>query len=390
MSTLPPPQQSLPQLLRRKPPRLSAPVSGLRPIPPLPAEELRENFGSFDSPEAEPEPTDLDESGRERHPKQCGLFGVAVGVPLEERNLRRTIARQPLSTANDVEDDWTGDGRWNFGVLGTFDRRVGLQRGAPGPATTSYTGPIHSPRPRGGRGRGIGGMRGFRGAYRGGGGFRSSPADSDYAMLPPMPPMEQYSQSVPYGFNPYAYGPYAPPPPPMWNPYAPYGTMPPMPPPPPPAILGGTAPPPMPVTNVGYMLDQMRYYVLGQVEYYLSVQNMCQDLYLRQQMDSQGWIPVSTVASFNRLRRLTPDAHIVREMMALSSFVELSPDGEKARMAHGAWSTFVLPDAQDASASSAASEPTMGGTSPATSLDADGGEGEGALRLVGMGEGEGA
>ncbi|KAG8686653.1 hypothetical protein FRC08_012384, partial [Ceratobasidium sp. 394] len=359
--------QSLPQLLRRKPPRLSAPVSGLRPIPPLPAKELRENFGSFDSPEAEPEPTDLDESGRERHPKQCGLFGVAVGVPLEERNLRRTIARQPLSTANDVEDDWTGDGRWNFGVLGTFDRRVGLQRGAPGPATASYTGPIHSPRPRGGRGRGIGGMRGFRGAYRGGGGFRSSPADSDYAMLPPMPPMEQYSPSVPYGFNPYAYGPYAPPPPPMWNPYAPYGTMPPMPPPPPPAILGGTAPPPMPVTNVGYMLDQMRYY-----------------------MDSQGWIPVSTVASFNRLRRLTPDVHIVREMMALSSFVELSPDGEKARMAHGAWSTFVLPDAQDASASSAASEPTMGGTSPATSLDADGGEGEGALRLVGMGEGEGA
>ncbi|KAG9088571.1 hypothetical protein FS749_002058 [Ceratobasidium sp. UAMH 11750] len=30
-----------------------------------------------------------------------------------------------------MEDDWIGDGRWNFGVLGTFDRRVGLQRGAP-------------------------------------------------------------------------------------------------------------------------------------------------------------------------------------------------------------------------------------------------------------------
>ncbi|KAG9083073.1 hypothetical protein FRC07_014021 [Ceratobasidium sp. 392] len=205
-----------------------------------------------------------------------------------------------------------------------------------------------------------------------------------------MPPMEHYgSPSLPYGFNPYAYGPYGPPPPPMWNPYAPYGGMPPMPPPPPPAILGGTAPPPMPVTNVGYMLDQTRYYVLGQVEYYFSVQNMCQDLYLRQQMDSQGWIPISTVASFNRLRRLTPDVHIVREMMMLSSLVEISPDGDKARMAHGAWSTFVLPDAQDASASSvsAASEPvTMGGTSPATSVDVEGGEGEGALRLVGMGE----
>ncbi|KAG8771166.1 hypothetical protein FRC12_003807 [Ceratobasidium sp. 428] len=107
-------------------------------------------------------------------------------------------------------------------------------------------------------------------------------------------------------------------------------------------------------------------------------------------MDSQGWIPVSTVGSFNRLRRLTPDAQLVREMMMLSALVEISADGEKARMAQGAWSTFVLPDAQDASvsASSAASEPTMGGTSPATSVDVDSaaGEGEGALRLVGMGE----
>jgi la-related protein 1 len=108
-------------------------------------------------------------------------------------------------------------------------------------------------------------------------------------------------------------------------------------------------------------------------------------------MDSQGWIPVHTVASFNRLRRLTPDTQVVRDMMVLSSLVELSPDGEKARMAHGAWTPFVLPDAQDASASSAASEPTMGGTSPATSVDADGGaEGKGALGLVGVGGGEGA
>ncbi|KAG8713603.1 hypothetical protein FRC09_018532 [Ceratobasidium sp. 395] len=376
MSAVPPPsstqqqqQSQAQQLLRRKAPRLSAPVSGLRPIPPLAAEERRENFGSFDS--TEPESTDLDESGLDRLVKQYGRFGVAVGVPLGERNQRRTAARRPLSTANDIEEDWTGDGRWTFGLLGSFDRRAGLSRNnnapghghGPGPATGSYMGPIHSPRPRGARGRGGfgGGMRGMRGMHRGGGQWRGSPANSDYAMLPAMPPMEQYpSPSMPW-FNPYAYGPYAPPPPPMWNPYAPYGGMPPMPPPPPPAIMGGTAPPPVPITN----------------------------------MDSQGWIPVSTVTSFNRLRRLTLDVQLVREMMMLSALVELSADGEKARMAQGAWSTFVLPDAQDASVSassqSVASEPTMGGTSPATSVDVDAGagEGEGALRLVGMGEGEG-
>ncbi|KAG8771167.1 hypothetical protein FRC12_003808 [Ceratobasidium sp. 428] len=298
MSAVPPLSTQQPQaqqLFRRKAPRLSAPVSGLRPIPPLAAEARRENFGSFDSTEPKlTESTDLDESGLEGLAKQYGRFGVAVGVPLEERNQRRTAARRPLSTANDIEEDWTGDGRWTFGLLGSFDRRAGLSRNnapghGPGPATGSYGGPIHSPRPRGARGRGGfgGGMRGMRGMHRGGGGqWRGSPADSDYAMLPAMPPMEQYpSPSMPW-FNPYAYGPYAPPPPPMWNPYAPYGGMPPMPPPPPPAIMGGTAPPPIPITNVGYMLDSTRYYVLGQVEYYFSVQNMCQDLYLRQQASS--------------------------------------------------------------------------------------------------------
>ncbi|QRV82229.1 La domain-containing protein [Ceratobasidium sp. AG-Ba] len=388
MSSLPPPPQPAP-LLKRKAPRLSPAVSGTRPIPPLPPKERRERFGSIDEPERDPEATDLDEPERERQPKQCERFGVAVGVSLEERNARRTAARRPLATINDIEDDWVGDGRFNFGILGTFDRRVGLQRASgpgPGPVTSNYGGVIHSPRPRGGRGRGgmSGGMRGFRGGYRGG--YRSSPADSEY-MLPPMPPMDPYG--APYGFNPYAYGPYGPPPPPMWNPYAPYGPMPMVPPPPPPAILGGTAPPPIPITNLGYMLDPMRYYVLGQVEYYLSVQNMCQDLYLRQQMDSQGWIPVATVASFNRLRRLTPDVHVVREMMSISSIIELSPDGEKARMTQGAWAQFVLPDAQDASSASEATTATVDGTSPATSVRVDvdvEAEGEGALRLVGMGE----
>lgn len=189
-------------------------------------------------------------------------------------------------------------------------------------------------------------------------------------MLAPAPmPIDPY-----YGFNPYGYQGYVPVPP-MWGPYAPYGVMPP--PPPPPIMGSGQAPPPVPVTNVGYMLDPMRYYVLGQIEYYFSVQNMCQDLYLRQQMDTQGWIPISTVGSFNRLRKLTQDVHLVREMMHISSLVEVSADGEKARMANGGWSTFVLPDAQDASSSSAPE-----GTSPATSLDAV--EEKSALGLVGV------
>ncbi|KAH7320440.1 hypothetical protein B0J17DRAFT_685221, partial [Rhizoctonia solani] len=65
-------------------------------------------------------------------------------------------------------------------------------------------------------------------------------------------------------------------------------------------------------------------------------------------MDNQGWIPISTIGSFNRLRKLTTDIAIVRETMHMSSIVEISSDGEKARMAHGGWTQFVLPGASSA------------------------------------------
>ncbi|KAF8755457.1 the RNA-binding Lupus La protein [Rhizoctonia solani] len=68
------------------------------------------------------------------------------------------------------------------------------------------------------------------------------------------------------------------------------------------------------------------------------------------QMDSQGWIPISTIASFNRLRKLTTDFNLVRDTMHMSSLVEISPDGEKARMSHGGWAQFVLPGAQSGDA----------------------------------------
>ncbi|CEL63325.1 putative HTH La-type RNA-binding protein C1527,03 OS=Schizosaccharomyces pombe (strain 972 / ATCC 24843) GN=SPAC1527.03 PE=1 SV=1 [Rhizoctonia solani AG-1 IB] len=170
--------------------------------------------------------------------------------------------------------------------------------------------------------------RGYRGRGGGGGGggyYRGSPADPDHLMLPPGPPVGPYN---PYEFHPW----YMPAVPPMWVPYAP----------PQPAPTG--APMPMPITQLPYPVDGLRYYVLGQVEYYFSIQNMCQDLYLRQQMDTQGWIPISTIASFNRLRKLTTDLALIRETMQMSSIVEISVDGEKARMSHGGWTQFVLPE----------------------------------------------
>ncbi|KAJ1301930.1 hypothetical protein OPQ81_000769 [Rhizoctonia solani] len=334
---IPQPHTPLPQI-KRKSPRSSAPVTAVCPIPTTPSTT---RFGAIDRPTSPPPDSDPTNHSDAR-PKQPGRFGVSVGVPLAERTARRQAARRPTSTAQDIEDDWTGDGRWNFGVLGTYDRRAPLARIPQQPHNQPT---IHSPRARGARGRG-GMSRGYRGRGGGGYGYRGSPADSEYAILPPAPPMDPYN---PYGYNPWGYMPV----PPMWMPYAP---------PPPPVVPTTGAPLPMPITQLPYPVDGLRYYVLGQVEYYFSIQNMCQDLYLRQQMDAQGWIPISTIASFNRLRKLTTEITVVRETMQMSSIVEVSTDGEKARMAYGGWAQFVLPSAPSAGGQTAEGEPSGLGT----------------------------
>ena len=59
------------------------------------------------------------------------------------------------------------------------------------------------------------------------------------------------------------------------------------------------------------------------------------------QMDSQGWIPISTIASFKRVLRLTPDVNLVRDVLYLSSMVQVRE--QWVRM--GGWEKYVLPDA---------------------------------------------
>ena len=44
------------------------------------------------------------------------------------------------------------------------------------------------------------------------------------------------------------------------------------------------APVPVPLSTIAFPLDATRYYLLGQLEYYLSTQNLAQDFYLRQQV----------------------------------------------------------------------------------------------------------
>ncbi|KAF5380054.1 hypothetical protein D9615_006132 [Tricholomella constricta] len=136
------------------------------------------------------------------------------------------------------------------------------------------------------------------------------------------------------------------------------------------------APPvPVPVSPISFPLDPTRWYLLGQLEYYLSPQNMAQDFFLRRQvghlqrhpyrlptsytdcilgqMDSRGWVPIALIASFNRVRQLTMDIQLVRDVLMLSSVVQVQD--EWVRMA--SWEQFVLPDAAPSSIERGYGEP---------------------------------
>ncbi|KAI0067449.1 hypothetical protein BV25DRAFT_1819791 [Artomyces pyxidatus] len=211
---------------------------------------------------------------------------------------------------------------------------------------------------RRGRGSNGGYGRGYtsRGFSRGGGyhnprqppplPFNVTPPAPVYnALHPPTPPQTEVNQYFPPPFVPQGYEAYQ-----YQQPQAPYVPAAPPPPPPaapqpaPPAPGPGQAPPiPRPLSNISFPLDLPRYYLLGQLEYYLSSQNLAQDFYLRQKMDSRGWIPIQLLASFNRVKQFTTDPHMVREVLSLSLVVEVRDD--HVRMGGGEWQQFVLPDA---------------------------------------------
>ena len=81
-----------------------------------------------------------------------------------------------------------------------------------------------------------------------------------------------------------------------------------------------------------------------QMEYYLSVENLCKDLFLRKHMDSQGYVLLGVLTNFNRIRSLTQDLEIIRMACSQSSQIEFGtgPDGlDRVRKRHE-WQPWIL------------------------------------------------
>lgn len=65
----------------------------------------------------------------------------------------------------------------------------------------------------------------------------------------------------------------------------------------PPGGLGSGAPPVNPQDRQHLVRT-----VQQQIEYYFGVDNLCKDMYLRKHMSEEGWVPLSLIANFARVR----------------------------------------------------------------------------------------
>ncbi|XP_042507802.1 la-related protein 1C [Macadamia integrifolia] len=85
---------------------------------------------------------------------------------------------------------------------------------------------------------------------------------------------------------------------------------------------------------------QLRAVLVKQIDYYFSSENLCKDIFLRQNMDEQGWVPVPLIAGFNRVKQLTNNISFILDAVRSSTIVEVQ--GDKIRKRND-WMSWPLP-----------------------------------------------
>ncbi|RVW30367.1 La-related protein 1A [Vitis vinifera] len=70
----------------------------------------------------------------------------------------------------------------------------------------------------------------------------------------------------------------------------------------------------------------LRANILKQIEYYFSDENLPHDRYLLSLMDDQGWVPISDIAGFNRVKKMTTDIPFILDALRGSHTIECRLD----------------------------------------------------------------
>ncbi|GAB1607282.1 la-related protein 1B isoform X2 [Argonauta hians] len=81
---------------------------------------------------------------------------------------------------------------------------------------------------------------------------------------------------------------------------------------------------------------QVKEFIKSQIEYYLSEDNLNRDYFLRQNMDQDGWIPLTLISTFRRIANATKVMDVIIESLQDSDTVEYSNDLNSVRPKEGA------------------------------------------------------
>ncbi|KAK6246928.1 hypothetical protein QUC31_018493 [Theobroma cacao] len=113
---------------------------------------------------------------------------------------------------------------------------------------------------------------------------------------------------------------------------------------PPPGSIRGPHPPrfvPYPINPGTAMYPPetatLRANIVKQIEYYFSDENLQTDHYLISLMDDQGWVPISAIADFKRVKRMSTDIKFILDALLSSSTVEVQGDKIRRRDEWSKW-----------------------------------------------------
>lgn len=103
--------------------------------------------------------------------------------------------------------------------------------------------------------------------------------------------------------------------------------------------------------------EDLKEKIRHQIEYYFSEENLHKDIFIRKKMDSEGYLPISLIASFHRVTSLTQDVAMIISALKDSLTVELSESQLKARPRENptSWPISDKPIASNASVDSSPS-----------------------------------
>ncbi|KAM7260958.1 hypothetical protein ACFE04_026433 [Oxalis oulophora] len=97
--------------------------------------------------------------------------------------------------------------------------------------------------------------------------------------------------------------------------------------------------PPMPHPMFLPLVDpELHSKIVKQIDYYFSNENLVGDVFLRQNMDKQGWVSIKLIAGFKKVLLLTNNIHLILDALRTSTVVEVQGDKLRSRLN---WRTWV-------------------------------------------------